>query len=362
VKYNPPEGRLRCSSLPRLIECPASGAELVRRYMSGGPYASLGNAYHGALGYHVVGAEPDLDSIALYYKVELDQLRAMYLQGVKAWAKLKKYFPEAWAEQPLESDSLVGHADVLSLTASGVSILDWKGARGGLSCRAQLGGYTHCASHMFGPFKGRAMTVAVYLRTGEIDVTYWGATELEELASEIATAGNQTDTYGPGPACEYCPRQVGCDARDDWLRSSAVALRDGPGALAPADLAALYPRAVALEKALGAYRAALREAVRVHGAQPIGDGRELCITEEEHTSIATAHGVAALSEELEIPMGQIVGELTLPKSTITRLVKEVVKKGAGAATIRRVYQEIGRRGGLTKRTSAKMAARKIRDA
>lgn len=270
---------MHVSSLPLLLDCPSSQLPTEHPYDVPSDASELGSAVHDGMASHVDGHPVDTPSLAKSYGVAERDLGPLLAYGRMAWDEIKDDSPNPTSEVALMHSTLdlMGRTDVLSIGDDGdLAVTDWKTNRERKDVRGQLLGYAACAADLFGlgP-RGTVKTYTVWIRLGEIDCDEVGAAELSRFGDRLARARkNIGRQYSPGEACTFCRRQLVCEARQEYVRSAAVAF--GPVAagmeLEPGALPKLYSQAKALGKALDQYRDALRMLLRAHGPQSDGQG------------------------------------------------------------------------------------------
>lgn len=282
--------RTRPSAMPRVWDCPSSMEPAAHPLNVPTDEAALGTAAHKGLAVHVVGLDPDLAAIAAEHAVEVDDLESLYRYGTKAWLELERYFPEPVAECQLDPTDITtgGQADVLHSDGRTLVINDWKSGRVRRNARWQMGAYAYGARAELGmPSSGVITTTVVWLRFGEFEVLEWDDAALDQFrARYIELEGLVGKQYAPGEHCSFCPRQAECGARSAFVRSSANSIASLESTAVTAEqLAALYPQAQLLERALKSYRAAVRSEVMRLGGLPLPDGRTLQLAERQLTEV-----------------------------------------------------------------------------
>ena len=325
---------IRCSTLPRIMRCPASAVPPQRPVVSDSPEARLGTAAHRLLaGWIDNGDWPtDYADRAAFHGVDEDALRFLVTGGLPIWERLADTLcnvrVEVSVRREITADTyLVGTADLLALTVDGAqpAVVDWKS--GETDARHQLLGYAWAA------YSGLTLTTPVVCATGHLrdralDVFRVTPEELDAWATDLSDALDWPDTYTDEPSpCAYCPRRHECEHHGDLLRSASVALAAPVGGLPTTveDLAALKPQRDALTKALDSYDAALREGLRSAGGPvPTGDGREVSLERQETETVRFGPGaVAALSEAWEVKVDgvlELLSGVTIPKRALESAV------------------------------------------
>jgi hypothetical protein len=254
-----------------------------------GEPARLGTLVHRVLADVVrgEGVHDNLPELARTASVSIKDTSILVAIGVRAWRSLAVHFQEPRAEVPLESELLIGTADVAHHDGVTAAVGDWKSGWLEGEPAAQVTGYASCMREAWGmPSSGRIMAAPVFLRSDTIDVLQLNDAAIDAFEARVRKAKQQAgEVYGPGDACTYCPRVLECEPRAEWLRTAASSLVVAePGTMQPADLAELYPTVKAIEGACLAYRAAMRSVVQVHGPQPVDGSKELRLI-DSHESV-----------------------------------------------------------------------------
>lgn len=278
------------SSVPALLDCASSQAECEHPYEPKSDAADAGSGAHDALAEVAMGREPDLDGIAKSYGVEPKELSFLTHAGRLAWEEVKQYFPVPMVEHRLRGDWLRGRADVFSVTDEDMAILDWKSNRERTDYNGQLMGYAACAADQYGmPESGKIRVFTVWLRLGEIDCRAVRQDDIERFYHEVSRARlNIGKSFNPGQACTYCRRQLVCEARTEYVRSSMMALQvigDEFPNLPEAKLGRLYSRVQMVEKVIRQYRDGLRMQLRADGPQYDGNGKVIDLVERKRDII-----------------------------------------------------------------------------
>ena len=338
--------KIRPSSAPRAFECPSSMLEAVAPINSLSDSSDLGTAAHEALAEHVRGGEIDLDALALDTGTDVDDLSTLVAFGKKAWAEAGRLFGrDVQTEVALESDITDGRTDLLRADDQAIVVGDWKSGRVRRSYRRQLQAYAYAARATFGmPSSGTITAVVVWLRFGEFEVMQFTDAQLDQFRVDFLALERQVGRqYAPGEHCTFCPRQFECEARTALLRSTTTALSvANEDALTPERMAELYPRVQALEKAIEAYKTALRLQL-ARGPMDAGDGRQLELVEARR---------AVIDARLAWPVLQSVGFsdddlarcVTISKGEVEAVAGEKAparEKGKRKAALVRALEEAG---------------------
>ncbi len=342
---------IRCSSTDRVLACASSLTPTDHPYTPNNAEAREGHAAHAALAVMVAGATPDIEAIATEYQVDRDELASLVSRGRKAWSELRGFFPEAVPERHMAHEiahdvDLRGTADVASIVEAATAVLDWKAGWRSSEHPGQLKSYAYLAStftnHEY------VLAVEVWLRLGTFRVHRWSRAELEahaaQLVAQTTRIGKQ---WGPSPsACQYCPLQLTCKARADYLTGGADGLVPFAGNRYPVSrelIGQLWEKRTALRRALDRFDA-LADAMLDEGPIPLDDGRELRRVTSERTRIRSVAAMQFLRERLSSEQADEV--ISVSKSALANALKAGAPRGKGAAAIREGMAELERLGAL----------------
>ncbi len=350
--------RTRPSAMPRAFGCPSSLVETANPVNTSSDESDLGDAVHVALRLHVSQLEVDLGAIASEHSVDVNDLEPLFSYGTKAWRELSPHFPSPRTECALDPTDITtgGTADVLHASAETAVVNDWKSGRVRRNAREQLASYAYALRQQYGmPASGVIKGVATWLRFGEIEVYDFDSAALDAFAQSYAldVVDQIGKRYAPGEHCTFCPRVNECEARTAFLRGAAMVVAEGPGPLAPADLAALYPRAQMLEKALEAYRKALRLAVQEHGPLPIGDGRVVSLAEQSR-DVIDARTAWPILQELGLTDDELAAATSIAKGAIEDAIKDKAPRGMKQKRLMQALERLRQSGALIRTTHQRL--------
>lgn len=361
--------KVRGSSADRALACNGSLVATTHPYNPNSEEGNLGSAKHAALAYLVHGNEPPVAEVAARFDVDVSEIERAVAFGRQAWAEIREYFPGAATEVALENDLLTGHLDVFSALFMGhddidgglgglpetMAVLDWKTGWSGDEHRWQLKSYADLARSRFGmPKSGYITVVEVHLPLREMSVENLTAEALDgfraKLKEQVEHAGRQ---YAPGSHCKFCPRQHECLAREDYLRSTTMAL-EPMGAreiVRPSRemIARLWDRSRLLKRYLARYEAIVDEML-VDGPLDLGDGRQLALVTEEQDRL-DAVKLESLLRAAHWTDDELSQVLTASKAGLERVVKSKVpprKNGGACGAMRNILGALREDGGITR--------------
>lgn len=285
---------IRCSSLPRILRCPASAQAPDLDIESTSEMSAMGAAAHEFYARMVredLDDVPDLTEMTAKHGVDQGELTMLAWGGLKIWRQLQPQVLDAAVELPLHTAHvtpsisaegvvdakvdfmLKGTADILSRAVSGpLVVVDWKTGYKDADYWDQLRGYASMArsnrEYNEPPEEvDQVLGIVAWTRLGVHEVVPFDAAELDALGADIRRALASPFKHAPSEAtCTYCPRARDCEARRALLASAGqdmLACMGGEhgGAITPARLAAIYSQSRMVKKALEAYEATLREAL-----------------------------------------------------------------------------------------------------
>ena len=350
----------RISSLPRFLACPSSALATEHPYEPPSEAAGLGTAVHEALAAMVGGAQPDVVAIATNHRVDADEVERLYTYGAEAWRRLREHFPNARPEQALQGVAIRGTADVFSFDGVSAAVLDWKTNRVERDYGPQLIGYAAAAAEQYGlPETGYVTTAVCWLRFGEVEVQRVGQADIDGLHDQLQRAeASVGQAYAPGDPCTYCPRQLVCSARHDYIRSAAaslVAVAETPTTCE--GLARLYPMSRALKRALESYDGALRLALDAAGELPDGDGGVLGLLDVHRDEIDPVRAWPVL-EAAGYTTAELASCTRMGKTSMLAIVGSKAPRGQKQAMRGRLLGALREAGAVKTHTSRQIRRRK----
>lgn len=361
--------RIRCSSLPLAWNCPASQEPTDTPAIdSSDEAAEVGTAFHRWMAAHINGVELDQAALAAEHACDVEELRMLCGQGVKAYTALRRYFDghNFRTEAPLSAElpdgtEIVGTGDVLACQAKTVIVLDWKTGRVDSDYTHQTRGYAYGAMREFDAHKPDSATViTVWVREGYWDVEHLTRSQVAAWGHEYAQRlKNGRGKFSPGAHCGHCPRATSCPGRREMVRSVLADLSiDGANVMewTPETRAALgpkvgevYGRLKVAAKAIDAFKDLLREDIAKFGAMPIGGGRKLDLTPVERRVIDPAKARPVLAKYLT--PAEIDQATTISASEADELAVAKAEKGKGAATKRALRADLEAAGAISINTT-----------
>jgi RecB family exonuclease len=338
----------RCSSLPRIWQCPASAQQTGPAIDLVSDAGQMGTAVHAVLAARAHGITRDnwhtvTAQIANAYQVDPDELLRL---ADAAWEMRNQLYGAAGGEGPISQAiaeralsaelapglQLTGHLDVLFLVGNRATIIDYKtGRRGDLSDpEHQLRGYAWLDLKRH-PHIERVTACAVWVHERTYTTYQMARADMDAWCAELlAKLTDPNPKYGPGESvCRYCPHQATCEARLALLKG-ALAVIDGGGDFVISDrrLLAAHEAVTAIETKLKQFRGELR--ARIHRDGPIvADGKRLSLQEVSVSEIDPQRAWPVLAAYLsEDEMAQCV---KLRKRELVKCVRSKATRGKKAA-------------------------------
>lgn len=356
--------KVRGSKADTAWECSGSLVPTDTPYNPHSDEANSGRAKHDALAYVARGEEPPIDAIAELYGVDRDEIARAVSCGRQALAEIDKWLPNRRTEVKVEGPVTIGTVDILSVgdlvdgVPATLAIPDWKSGWSGDDHRRQLMAYADATREMFGmPATGYISAFEIHLSRSAITTHNFTAAQLdgfrEHMAEQIRSAESEHPQYAAGAHCKFCPRQNQCQARDEYLRATVMAIEPyatKDHAITREVLGLLYDRSKMLARALAQYNQALDDAL---GCGPITlpDGRVLALVEREVDNIAAVKVSQILRDEFDFDDHDLAKVLGATESGIERAIKDRVAKGWASAQMRKILGRLREVGAVTKTTS-----------
>lgn len=346
---------LRASSLPLAFKCPAS----VRRdglvLNETNDAASTGTAAHEALrslaerGFISWDVIPE---IAGRHGVPADDVRVLAALGAKLWPKIVDSFPNAVAEVELQTEiapgvTLMGHADLFTITADVGRGADWKTGRKDSDYSHQMRGYCALIA-LDNPELQEVSFTLVWVREQEIEnYTMTRAEVFAWLRELVAVVVDWDGVYRPGAHCAHCPRSHQCEAANALIRRDVAAFTDKAlvyraeaelSAMTAAEIIDLEEKAATVER----YASRVRDAVKLHvlkNGDVEANGKRLTIETEERRQLDPILAWPVL-ESAGFGDDDFASCMDLRISKVEKRVAEKAGKGRGASAVRDLKEKL----------------------
>lgn len=363
--------KIRCSSLPRIMSCPAS-AWLEADFGLTGPEAQLGTAVHAAIAQHIMGQGTDLfeDRWGLAPE-KMDDFRYLLGTGIKFWAELSKgitdHKVEVKQEHGIGEDTILsGTADVEAIKGDGSPvILDWKsGYPDASDYTAQMRGYCWL-SLQFRQDAQKATAALVWLRSREVVVREWGRQELEDWAkSVVARVTLGKSEFCPGDQCRYCPVNSRCQARASMAVAAATDLlaMGDKVTLTPVMLAAGWEKVKMVKAACDRYESALKLAVHMcPEGLPMPDGRILAFEKKSKDELHLNKDTYELCKAQGIdPLVDLVDSLKLSKTVLMERIRAKAPRGLKGKVADEFIEKVRATGAIRTNTYEQMITKGVK--
>lgn len=355
--------RMRASSAPRAMACPASLQAPGLDVEPDVEAARLGTAFHAAIRPVVEGGEIDWhDGVAvaaLRWGVNEDELRPLLGAGQRMWRQVAGLFGPGAVETEVElrasgsmpgetSWELTGHADILARpSADRLVVGDWKTGRADSDYRHQMMTYAYLAwyrERQLGRDIREIQVFELWVRDEEIVPHLLTRAELIEWHERfLADVVGRPDTYRPGAVCQHCPRSHECPGVQALVRRDVEAIgadllagRDVSGDLEtlPPDVRrALWDRARLVGSYADRMQDALKAFVLAGGGVP---GLTVKDTAKRELDPLKAWPVL----EAVLPAEELAGCVDVRISRVEKAVATRAGKGNGAAAVRSLGEQL----------------------
>lgn len=224
---------IRCSSLPRILACPASQYPPAIVIEGEDEAARLGTAAH-ILCTHIVRGLPTMHvetlAIADEHRVDVDELRLLGNLARLCWDSLVEHFPAPVCEERMtyiDDDAgvvLTGQPDLYAIDGDEGRIPDFKTGRTLGDHDDQLLGYQFLLSRKF-PHLQTFWGAPIHVRHREIgQPVTMTRSELDAWWGRLCETVKEEHYRPSHEACIYCPRRTSCPARQEMLRDAAGVL------------------------------------------------------------------------------------------------------------------------------------------
>jgi hypothetical protein len=344
---------VRCSSLPLATICAASVRPAEVQIDQVNEAADAGTAVHFALARLVTDGSPFFalsDATERFPSVDPDELRMLFWAGVRAWKEICDWMPNPRAEVALSHGGLTGHADVDSIKARRIDVVDWKSGHKDYLARDQGFGYAWLefqdADRTGDAFPVDEVGVHfVWLRTGEIESYVVTRERADEWYSELVAKVLDWDgVYRPGDHCLHCRRNHECPAQTALVRRDVAMFSDGVAtdlaSMPGPDFVALQRKlkglVVRAEEALKAMRA---EVDRRGGDVDAGDGTHLFFAEENGPRVVDAMAAWPILQS-RLTDAELSPAIKVSLSKVESAVAAKAGKGKGAKAKRDLAEEL----------------------
>lgn len=355
---------IRCSSLPRVLACPASLQEpetAIEEEYSG---RDIGTAVHEILADYVRGGACDWEEVAESYGLSRNQVIPLAHIGRRMWENVRDGLKVLAVEDKLKSAispriDITGHADIIAEDEPQLVVWDWKTGSQSSNYLPQTKAYAQLASDEWPEaLEHPIKCVTAWVRDQVLDVHEVTGEDLIEFRQSIVASWADRESYHPSDdACKYCPRRYECPARQKLVRHNAAALAEiEPGDLPATQLAQLKPKADMLKRALKQYNTALKDAVKENGPLPTGDGREVYLQERSRSKIVTSTALPVLITHFG-NIDAVMPALKLSKGKLLDAVGDRAEQGKKGKTKQKVMELLEEAGAVEESSYTRLSVR-----
>lgn len=339
---------VRCSSLPRIWQCPASAQQDGPSIDLVSDAGQMGTAVHAVLADRARGvAAWNYAECAEKYGVDAAELMrladaAWEMRGQIQEAMPGKGIRDVRAEValcgvPAPGLQLTGHIDYLIQGHNRAVVIDYKtGRRGDLSDpEHQLRGYAWLVLQANNPGIEHVTACAVWVHERTHTTYQMARADMDDWRDElVAKLTDPNPQYGPSEsACRYCPYQATCEARLALLAGALVLIegrldlgRNEHG-IAPSRLLLAHEAVTAIEARLKQFRAELRAMIHRDGPIVAGEKR-LSLQEVSVSEIDPQRAWGVLTARLS--NDEIAQCVKLRKGELVKRVRAKVSRGKQA--------------------------------
>jgi len=366
---------IHCSTLPRVMRCPASAYPPAVRIERGSVAAQIGVAVHEALATYVGTRAHTINEVCETHSVPTDAAASLYWSGVHMYDEfaegLRVLAVESSFGIPLSSEhTLCGTADLIAeeLDAEVPTIIvwDWKTGRVQRDYLDQFRGYALHALH-FWPEAENFKLVTAWCRDAVVESAEILAEDIMSWRGKLIAQLAKGEVFAASPeACEFCPRAHECPALRAEAQAGASALipLTDAGALMPAEIARLKPKRDMLQKVLRQYDDALKAACAAHGPLAIGNGREVYLSESTRQAILFDEARSTLREHFDVAtddalVEHIAGALSLSKGELLRIVAREAPRGSKGTAKDALMEQLKSAGAVQETTYTQIATREV---
>jgi hypothetical protein len=345
----------RASDAPLFDKCPAAahGSEDEVRLNRVDEYGALGTAVHKACAAIVEGGEADTGALAAQYALsepaKIDMIR-MIAAFHAWWAQNMHLFPRAASEIAMRTETLSGHADIVSLNDEGtvLRIADVKTTRlENVDYLPQGMEYLWLGAR-FNQFKTaeRFQFVQVFVRDWTASVSQeFTRADLDAWHDDLEQRLEHWDgrTYNPGGHCWYCGRCATCPGLNHELATITPdlnhVLQDGIDKISDARCVDLWDQIGVALKFLNRARELIKlRAVGYGGRTIIGAERDLVLTEQTRRHLRPMAAWPVLKQYVTDP--ELEPAVKISKDVALAAVAAKAPRGAKGKVKKKVEAEL----------------------
>jgi Protein of unknown function (DUF2800) len=357
--------KIRSSSLPMALRCPASTMPPEIRVEGDRAAADLGTAAHDIALRRIQGEYVEVADVAASLRVDPDDLATIVGLAHKCWLAIRDYFPSPQCEVSMclispSGLELTGHADLISVVDGEARVADYKTGRVDSDYTQQLCSYGYLALQMH-PECDTAFVMVVWVREQRTESARYTRQQLDDWFAQTETTLSDVDLFSPGPHCGYCRRKLECPAFDLMLRKSIELLADGKipereegRGVAVGDL---YHAAKLLEKESATARELIRaEVASAGGTLQIGYGKQLQLIDQVQEKISYSASRRIMEDRIHpTAMDEIC---TIGKGAATAAISDSAPRGKKKIAIEEFMESLRRAGAVTEKTVTRLEERR----
>lgn len=332
--------QIRCSSLPLAFRCAGSVRPASVVVNSSNRAASAGTAVH-----ELVASLPStnrldweaIPRVSSKHGADPDEVRVLCALALKLWNRVSGSFLGGMTEVELRHDlpgvSLIGHADIITVTQRSLRLADWKSGRKDSDYSQQFKGYLALA--LLASDADEGTVTGLWIRDADIENYTMTRRDAELWLEEFLGTVSQWDgVYRPGTHCEYCPRSHECEAHNALVRRDVAAIADKSIVvraeselleMTAEEIVAIVQKAAMVENYAARVRSAVRSHVEKHG-DIVANGIRLTLNTETRRELDPLVAWPIL-EKLGFGDEDFARVLELKVSRVEDVIRERAKKG-----------------------------------
>ena len=308
--------QIRCSALPRIMQCGASKEAPEIPIEDQGLPARMGSATHGAMEKCVkegLAAPPELSPYMHRWGLtNQKELNFLVWSGLKMWKLLHDELmlleSEAEFETTIDDIRLTGHPDILCEADGNILVvIDFKSGYLDTDYSDQLMGYVKLAWDA-NPAYESAKVITVWIRDGFIEADDISREDMDAWVERFREAV-ASDDFNPGEHCMYCKRQFECPALTTKIRAVADWIRPvGEGEevefVGPSEMLALrFLDVKILTKGADIFKETFKDLLEREGRKVSdGAGKILFFELGKREKIVPDKAIDTMCEELGMPV------------------------------------------------------------
>jgi hypothetical protein len=347
---------LRASSLPLAFKCPGSTQQDELLIDEVNDFASLGTAAHAAFQTLVEKGSinwEELDTIARFHSIDLDELRMLCALATKLWSHVSACFvnalTEVYLKQSIGNIGLTGHIDLLTASGRKARAGDWKTGRKDSDYSQQMRGYGALVL-LDNPALEEVTVTVLWVRDGDIENYTMTREDLSTWKAELHSVANWDGVYRPGHHCVNCRRSTSCAAANALARRDVAAIADlhphgaELASMTHEQIVLLHAKADIVSKYATRVLSAIKEHIAVNGDLVANEYRlTVCTEKRRHLDTLKAWGILEEAGLLDEDLARCV---TISVSKAEHAIATSAGRGKGARAVRELQSALAKAGAI----------------